>query len=92
MSCKLNPSEPPFTQRVEEHQQRRRQRHRQSAPTGPPSLPSLPSSSFSSDGAKPTFRIGGKMDPGRFVSQHQGRRRAHKEMRCSGESPLLFLT
>jgi hypothetical protein len=64
-------------QRVEEHQQRRR-RHRRSALTGP-SLSMLASTSSGGGGgdaspaemASPTFRIGGKMDPGRFVSQHQ---------------------
>ena len=55
-------------QRVEEHQQRRRLRHRQSsAPAlGPPAAAALPHAA-----AKPSFRIGGKTDPGRFVSQHQ---------------------
>ena len=56
-------------QRVEEHQQRRRLRHRQSsAPAlGPPPSSALPHAAA----AKPSFRIGGKTDPGRFVSQHQ---------------------
>ena len=58
-------------QRVEEHQQRRRLRHRQSsAPAlgpAPPSSAGLPHAAA----AKPSFRIGGKTDPGRFVSQHQ---------------------
>ena len=50
---------------MEEHQQRRRLRHRQSTPalgSAPPAV---------AHHAKPSFRIGGKMDPGRFVSQHQ---------------------
>ena len=59
-------------QRVEEHQQRRRLRHRQSsAPAlgpAPPSSAGLPPAAAAS---KPSFRIGGKTDPGRFVSQHQ---------------------
>ena len=57
-------------QRVEEHQQRRRLRHRQSSAPAlgpPPSSAVLPHAAAS----KPSFRIGGKTDPGRFVSQHQ---------------------
>ena len=55
---------------MEEHQQRRRLRHRQSSA---PALGPPPSSSAGLPHAasKPSFRIGGKTDPGRFVSQHQ---------------------
>ena len=55
---------------MEEHQQRRRLRHRQSS--APALGPPTPSSALPHAAAsKPSFRIGGKTDPGRFVSQHQ---------------------
>ncbi len=63
-------------QRVEEHQQRRR-RQRRSAPARAAAAVTLPGSTGTASPSSlppqptPVFRIGGKLDPGRFVSQHQ---------------------